>query len=262
MLPPTIWFLAWICLHLPLAVEADAIQEGQALAAELRKLPVGIPGDIQATLKIRKRGGARIERRIQKQTIAGPLGWRDIFQIESGTGSEKDWLLIDHPEGKPPRYHLARGEQFPADPDMFRELNTEQAMTRVGDSDFWAADLGLDFLHWPDQRIVPSRITMRKGVACKVLESMRPTQSSEGYYRVLSWISSKHGGVVYAEAYDIHGKRIKSFEVDDIGKHEGQLYLKQLKIRNMRDRTTSILAFDRPDSSSLDPSGVILEQTP
>jgi hypothetical protein len=117
-------------------------------------------------------------------------------------------------------------------------------MASIGESDFWIVDLGLDFLHWPDQRIFQSKIKRRKGVACKLLESSRPTRSLSGYYKVRSWISIENGGIVYAEAFDINDRKMKVFEVAGVEKIEGVWYLKGLRIRNLRDKSMSVLEFD------------------
>jgi hypothetical protein len=53
-------------------------------------------------------------------------------------------------------------------------------------SDFWIADLGLDFLHWPKQRLL--RKEMRHSKSCEVLESVNPQSVPGGYARVVSWI--------------------------------------------------------------------------
>lgn len=227
-----------VCLH------GDPIREGQALAKDLRLVQLGIPGPINATFKIRKRDGTRVEHHVKKHTQKLENGWRDLFQITKNPKSETEWLWIDHPNGGAPQYRLAISEDLPTASDAFQNLDSEQAMAPVGNSDFWMADLGLDFLHWPDQRIFQSKITRRKGIACKLLESSRPTRSLNGYYKVRSWISIEHGDIIYAEAYDIKDRKIKTFEVDGVEKIDGVWYLKGLKIRNLRDKSMSILAFN------------------
>ncbi|MBT5925431.1 MAG: outer membrane lipoprotein-sorting protein [Verrucomicrobia bacterium] len=224
--------------------QADPIRDGQALAEELRSLQMGIPGSIKATMKIRKRDGSRIEHRVNKHTQTFENGWRDIFQVDKSSSDASEWLWIDHRIDASPDYKLAISKELPTDIDAFTTLDSERAMTPLGESDFWVADLGLDFLHWPDQRTFTSKITRRKGVGCKLLESSRPTRSPEGYYKVRSWISTEHLGVVYAEAFDIHERKIKTFEVNGIEKINGHHHLKELRIRNMRDKSTSVLEFD------------------
>ncbi|MBT3595666.1 MAG: outer membrane lipoprotein-sorting protein [Verrucomicrobia bacterium] len=223
---------------------ADPIREGQALAKELRLVQLGIPGPITATFKIRKRDGTRIEHYVQKHTEQFENGWRDLFQISKDSNAESEWLWINHSAGASPSYKLAVSRQLPTAPDDFQNLNSEQAMASIGESDFWIVDLGLDFLHWPDQRIFQSKIKRRKGVACKLLESSRPTRSLSGYYKVRSWISIENGGIVYAEAFDINDRKMKVFEVAGVEKIEGVWYLKGLRIRNLRDKSMSVLEFD------------------
>ncbi len=232
------------------SIQADPIREGQVLAEQLRSIQMGIPGSIQATLKVRKRDGSRMEHLVKKHTQTFDAGWRDLFEIENDGTNNSEWLWIDHPANQPPRYRLALSDQLPVDETAFKVLDSEQTMSPLGESDFWAADLGLDFLHWPDQRLFESKITRRKGVGCKLLESSRPSRSGLGYYKVRSWISVEHGGVVYAEAFDIEDRKIKIFEVNGVEKIEGQWYLKELKIRNLRDKSTSVLEFDNTAVSS------------
>jgi len=240
------WSLVLLGLLFALSssLRADPIREGQALAKELRLVQLGIPGPITATFKIRKRDGTRVEHDVQKHTEQFENGWRDLFQISKGSTAESEWLWIKHSAGASPSYKLAVSRQLPTAPDAFRNLNSEQAMASIGESDFWIVDLGLDFLHWPDQRIFQSKIKRRKGVACRLLESSRPTRSLSGYYRVRSWISIENGGIVYAEAFDINDRKIKVFEVAGVEKIEGVWYLKGLRIRNLRDKSMTVLEFD------------------
>src|SRR5258706_9853289 len=44
--------------------------------------------------------------------------------------------------------------------------------TPFANSDFWLADLGLEFLHWPEQHMTKKE--MRRGQFCKVIESTNP----------------------------------------------------------------------------------------
>ena len=240
------WSLVLLGLLFALSssLRADPIREGQALAKELRLVQLGIPGPITATFKIRKRDGTRVEHDVQKHTEQFENGWRDLFQISKGSTAESEWLWIKHSAGASPSYKLAVSRQLPTAPDAFRNLNSEQAMASIGESDFWIVDLGLDFLHWPDQRIFQSKIKRRKGVACRLLESSRPTRSLSGYYKVRSWISIENGGIVYAEAFDINDRKIKVFEVAGVEKIEGVWYLKGLRIRNLRDKSMTVLEFD------------------
>ena len=157
---------------------SDNETQGQALASEMRELQLGIPGDIRALLKIRLSDGRRLERRLIKQTRDLPNGWQDVFELDAQGGASAEWVVITHLRGLAPIYHdrssTQGGEHPPAQLNLNQEaLPGESVMKPLGESGFWLADLGLEFLHWPHQRLIAHRIQMRKGVSCQVLESRR-----------------------------------------------------------------------------------------
>jgi hypothetical protein len=112
-------------------------------------------------------------------------------------------------------------------------------------SDFWACDLGLDFLHWPNQRV--PRHEFRSSVSCWVLESSTPNPAPGGYARVVSWVTVEYGeALIHAEAYDKAGKRMKEFSIGSLEKVNGQRELKNMKIRNVRTGQETELKFELP----------------
>ncbi len=121
----------------------------------------------------------------------------------------------------------------------------QESMSSFALSDFWPADLGLEFFYWPRQKILPNiRIKMRKGIACQVLESSRQPAVPFGYSRVRSWISREHFGLIYAEAYNADGRRVKTFEVSSLQKINGQWKVKELRIRNEITKSTTKIIID------------------
>jgi len=56
-------------------------------------------------------------------------------------------------------------------------------------SDFWIADFGLEFLFWPEQKILKKEF--HNNCACVVLESTNPSSRTNGYARVVSWIDEE-----------------------------------------------------------------------
>jgi len=114
------------------------------------------------------------------------------------------------------------------------------------DSDFWIADLGLEFFHWPEQKILKHE--MRRGRACKVLESTNPHPSPNGYSRVVSWIDNETLGIVQAEAYDAKGKLLKEFYPKSFKKVNGQWELQEMEIRNDQTGSRTRLEFDTNQS--------------
>jgi hypothetical protein len=76
-------------------------------------------------------------------------------------------------------------------------------------TDFWLADLGMEFLHWPSSALL--RKEMRRGRSCKVLESTNPQLGKGAYGRVRSWIDSESAQLIRAEAYDSENRLLKEF---------------------------------------------------
>jgi hypothetical protein len=114
--------------------------------------------------------------------------------------------------------------------------------------DFWVADLDLEFFHWPEQRILKHE--MRRGRACKVLESTNPNLSPTNtvppicYSRVVSWIDNEGGGIVHAEACDMNGKLLKEFDPKSFKKVNGRWELQEMEIRNVQTGSRTRLDFD------------------
>lgn len=130
------------------------------------------------------------------------------------------------------------------------QRNTEKEQTLEGSatlvpyagSDFWIADLGLEFLHWPEQRVL--RKEMRRSQFCEVLESTNPDPKT-GYRRVLCWIDSDPPfGIVHAEAYDSKNELLKNFDPTEFRKVEGQYELEEMEIRNRKTGSRTKIQFN------------------
>ncbi|HEY1662916.1 MAG TPA: outer membrane lipoprotein-sorting protein [Verrucomicrobiae bacterium] len=109
-------------------------------------------------------------------------------------------------------------------------------------SDFWNCDLGLEFFHWPDQKIIKKEFMRGRG--CMVLESTNPNPSPNGYSRVDSWIDEETLGIVHAEAYDASGKLLKIFDPKSFKKVNGQWELQDMEIRNVQTKSRTRIEFD------------------
>jgi hypothetical protein len=115
-------------------------------------------------------------------------------------------------------------------------------MISFASSDFWLADLGLEFLHWPRQKLLKTE--MRKGRWCNVLQSDNPSQKGPGYARVISCIDKESGGPILADAFDANGKRIKEFSIRSLKKVEGEYQLEEMQIVSHENRSRTRLEFD------------------
>jgi len=115
-------------------------------------------------------------------------------------------------------------------------------MFPFADSDFWIADLGLEFFHWPDQKVL--RHEGKRTRACAVLESTNPNPSPGAYSHVDSWIDNETLGLVHAEAYDASGKLLKVFDPKSFKKVNGQWELQDIEIHNVQTKSHTSIKFD------------------
>ena len=171
--------------------------------------------------------------------------WTTVYEATPGTNPPIAFR-VEHRAGTPNRYSVAVGAA-PTKNFSFLILNysplpNDQTMTPFAGSDFWLADLGLEFFHWPGQRL--TKREMRRGKACQVLESRRPESWTNGYARVVSWIHTESGAVVQAEAYDARGKLLKEFRPTAVEKVNGAWQLKEMEIENVQTGSRTTLVFD------------------
>jgi hypothetical protein len=121
-------------------------------------------------------------------------------------------------------------------------MNEGETVVPFADSDFWIADLGLEFFHWPDQKVIKHE--SRRTRACAVLESTNPNPSAGGYSKVDTWIDNETLGIVHAEAYDANGKLLKIFDPKSFKKVNGQWELQDMEIRNVQTGSRTVIKFD------------------
>jgi hypothetical protein len=220
------------------------VEEGQALAAELRSAQPPERLDVQGHILIRHSDRSRTTQPFWHQIIPGVSSWQLIYQAFPSDSAPGHRLVVTLSADQPPRYSLqTQTEEQGAEPDPV-QLSGDEAMIPFAGSDFWLADLGLDFLHWPDQRMDRStRITMRKGRACKILESRNPRPNAAGYTRVRSWVDNETGAILIAEAFGPDNRRMKEFEIGGFTRVDGRWELKNMEMRNLRDDTRTTLQF-------------------
>ncbi|HKS36124.1 MAG TPA: outer membrane lipoprotein-sorting protein [Verrucomicrobiae bacterium] len=222
----------------------SAIAEGQKLAAELRSSRPEENLAVNGLLRIRDGDGRRTKVPFRYQIVLIRDGWQAIYETQPSGALAGERVVVVHAEDQPTRYLSSRLEGAngrSADPVS---LTGDKAMVPFAGSDFWLADFGLEFLHWPQQRIVEeAKIRMRKGRPCKVLESANPQPNAAGYTRVRSWIDRETGKPILAEAYGPDNRLLKEFEVGSLTKVEGQWELKNIEMRNARTDSQTVLEF-------------------
>lgn len=215
----------------------DPVKAGQELAHELRNAVPDESAEFTGTLKIRK-SGVENEVPIASKIDVCDAGWSVTYETKGGSSQPPQRLVIEYKLGKSPVYRYAEGKDL----KNLRELKSHELTVPLAGSDFYLMDLGLQFLHWPTQRL--AKIQMRKHRSCRVLESVNPKPETGGYSRVLSWIDVETKGLIIAEAYDETGKDFKRFELDSLEKHHGKWQVRDVEMHNLKAKTRTKLQFD------------------
>jgi hypothetical protein len=191
-------------------------------------------------LKIRDRIGKRVETAVVFEVQATPTQVVGIYSAKNfreGAGAQT--LRVTHCGPATNSYTLKTDL---GGSNRFQNLTGAETMIPFADSDFWVADLGLEFFHWPGQKVLKHE--MKRGQACKVLESTNPAPATDGYSRVVSWIDNDTLGIVQAEAYDAKGERLKEFAPKEFKKVDGQWQLQEMEIRNIQTGSRTRLEFN------------------
>jgi len=149
-------------------------------------------------VRIRDAEGKRKEIPVRFKVFSTPTNWISIYRAAATNGAGAQELVVTHAGQEPNRYQFAKDFTggAPAKPET---LQPSQMMTPFAGSDFWLADLGLEFFHWPNQRLLKKEL--RRGQSCAVLESVNPQPVPGGYNRVVSWIDiDPPHGIIHADA--------------------------------------------------------------
>jgi len=199
-------------------------------------------------LRIRPPKGRSIEYYLRCDVVVTPTNWQNIYQAirTNADGSVGGgYLAVTHAGDGPGEYTWSDSPSAAADHQ--EHWSGTQWIHPFSGSDFWAFDLGLEFLHWPEQKIL--RHEFRDTLGCSVLESTNPEPAANGYSRVLSWIDNDSGGLVHAEAYDAKGKLLKEYDTKKIQKMaNGQVQLQEMRIDNDQTDSRTRIDFDvKPD---------------
>jgi hypothetical protein len=218
-----------------------AAREGQALVAELlSKKPEDATNN--GVLRIRSAGGELRELSVKIETFCTPSNWVTIYQTmpaaNTGAGTR---LTVIHTEGQPNEYLLSEASG-PNASNTPKKLSAEQTMIPFAGSDFWVADLGLEFLHWPKQLLL--RKELRHSQSCSVLESTNPNPVPDGYARVVAWIDLNNDGVLHADAYDAQNRRLKQFDPTELQKVRGERQLEEMEMHNLKTRSHTWIKFN------------------
>ena len=185
------------------------------------------------------------------KTIVTAANWQTIY--EAKLTNQMETLMVIHAAGQSNIYfynptnfteQVPGWETFHCSAIFFSSRQISGAATDVPFRRFrfLVADLGLEFFHWPEQKVLKKEVRRSRG--CTVLESTNPDPSTNGYSRVVSWIDNETLGIVEAYAYDAKGKLLKDFYPKDFKKVNGQWQVQTLVMENVQTGSRSRLEFD------------------
>ncbi len=204
---------------------------GRQLAQQLRSLRPETGFTNTGKLLIRASRKQRWEVSYTCRVVVTETNWTSFYSAARGTNALPGFS-VEHRDAAQNLYRDDAGQL----------LSPPQTSGAFAGSDFGRADLGLEFFHWPEQRVL--RWEMKRSFGCKVLESRNPDLATGGYSRVLSWIHDETGGLIQAEAYDTHGNLLKEFRPTEVQKINGRTELKEMEIENVQTGSITKLVFD------------------
>jgi len=224
---------------------SDAEVQGRQLAQKLLDERPAENFTNTGVLQIRNGNGKNTKLYLTVTTTVNTDDYLVNYEARTNSnGQQIEWLKVIKSAGHPAIYYSSQHHKDWIESSVFDAslLRGGQTMVPFASSDFWIADLGLEFFHWPQQKVLKREIKRSRG--CTVLESTNPDPSTNGYARVVSWIDSESGGIVQAEAYDFKNKLLKEFAPKSFQKVNGQWELQEMEIYNDQTGSRTRLDFD------------------
>ena len=225
----------------------QAVQEARTLVSEMLAQQPDQNTTNTGRVTIRDATGRERNIPVRFEITSTPTGWESAYEtLPSASAPGGTRLRVIHSGEQPNRYELVNPEGNGATNAVARQLGQDQIMVPFAGSDFWIADLGLEFLHWPKQRLLQKN-TIRHHKACHILESLNPAPVPGGYTKVVSWIMiERPHGILHADAYDARGERIKQFDPKNIEKVQGEYQLEAMEMSGGKADTRTVIEFDLP----------------
>ena len=221
---------------------SDAEVKGQQLVQEILTQRPADDLTNMGVLQIRSANGKSSKIPIRFDIVMkelNSLNWLSVYQTE--TTNENIALIIVHYPGIKTGMIGANGYFIRHGAKEKSKVDEIMNPFPAG-SDFWICDLGLEFFHWPEQKVLKHET--RRTRACTVLESTNPDPAAGSYSHVDSWVDDETLGIVHAEAYDAKGKLLKVFDPKSFKKVNGQWELQDMEIRNVQTGSRTWIKFD------------------
>jgi hypothetical protein len=230
----------------PLLERAEGERQARLLVADLLAQKPAQNYTNTQVIRIRAKGDVWQEVPVRLALVCTATNFASIYEILSSTnGPGGTTLTIIHADGQPIEYWLGDAAGGAGARPTQRKLPAGELTLPFAGSDFWACDLGLEFLHWPQQRVLKKE--MRQTMNCNVLESTNPNPAPGNYSRVVTWIAINRPGetvVVHADAYDSRNQLLKSFDPKKVEKVNGAYQLAEMGMRNLQTGSRTRIEFD------------------
>jgi len=220
-------------------VPADPVAAGQELVARLLAMKPAESVTNEAALRVRANRTSEFEVPLRIEVQVTDTNWVTRYRTLPATNSPATTVFTVTRQVSRPNYYEIRRDV--GDATESKPVARADAMTAFAGSDFWLADLGMEFLQWPTQRLLKKEIC--RSQSCDKLESVAPAGQTNGYVRVVSWFDIDTGGPVLVEAYDAKGKMMKEFKPNDFTKVNGQWQVEELEMSNLRTGSHSFIHF-------------------
>jgi hypothetical protein len=234
-------------------VLSDAEIQGRQLAQQILEQRPATDFIQHGALKFTDAKKNHVEFFMECKIVSGPSDpWTSFYNLSITNVSRQISLVIHHYAKERNRYIYNSGSSSAKTNGLIiavgAEGNTDSESkirsVSLAGTDFWVTDLGLEFFHWPQQKVLPKSTNLKRGRDYTLLESTNPNPAPNGYSRVVSWIDKETGGILEAEAYDAQNQLLKVFEPKSFKKINGQWELQEMEIRNVQTGSRTRLEFD------------------
>ncbi len=150
---------------------SDAEIQGRNLARQLFEQRPAENSTNTGVLNIRNNSGKQLKASLTVETTTSATNWKAFYSATLGVDKDQFEyaLAVTHSSEQPNFYHSTE-ENFAG--HFEKDLSGDKTMIPFAGSDFWICDLGLEFFHWPEQKILKKEVKRSRG--CTVLESTNP----------------------------------------------------------------------------------------
>ena len=121
--------------------------------------------------------------------------------------------------------------------DTATKFPTDKLKANVRDTAVTYEDLTLEFLYWPDGRVLGTELVRTRN--CWRLQ-LTATSRDLQYWYVLVWVDKASGALMRMDGYDWDGKIAKRFEVVSAQKIDNRWFLKQMRVEKMKPGTNKV----------------------